>query len=64
MLRIVFKLSKFFFCYDRKTQPEIKRRVIQDASRVRKALAKCVLNPSDYVKFTDETKKFLEDFDL
>ncbi len=52
------------FLFFRKNQPATKRGVIQDASRVRKALAKCFLNASDFIKFTDETGRFLEDVDL
>lgn len=47
-----------------KNQPASKRGVIQDAGRIRKALAKCFLNMPDFVRFTDETGKFLENFDL
>lgn len=54
---------KYIFNY-RKTQAASKRGVIQDAGRIRKSIAKCFLNAPDYVRFTDETGKFLEAFDL
>ncbi|CAF5136730.1 unnamed protein product, partial [Rotaria magnacalcarata] len=47
-----------------KNRPAGKYRVVEDAVRVRKALSKGFLNKPDYVKFSDETVKFLEDFDL
>ncbi|CAF3501536.1 unnamed protein product [Rotaria socialis] len=48
-----------------KNRPAATRhRVVKDAVRVRKALSKGFLNKPDYVKFSDETVKFLEDFDL
>ncbi|UJR30615.1 hypothetical protein I4U23_018140 [Adineta vaga] len=47
-----------------KTHPATKRSVIQDAGRIRKAIVKGFLNAPEYIKFSDETKKFLEDFDL
>ncbi|CAF3484690.1 unnamed protein product [Rotaria sordida] len=47
-----------------KTRPSTKRRVIQDADRIRKALAKIFLNRPEYIKFSDETEKFLEELDL
>ncbi|CAF1042294.1 unnamed protein product [Adineta steineri] len=47
-----------------KNQPASKRGVIQDASRIRKALSKSILNAPEYIKFSDETANFLEDLDL
>ncbi|CAF2668749.1 unnamed protein product [Rotaria sp. Silwood2] len=38
--------------------------VIQDADRIRRALAKRCLNASDNIRFTDEMEKFVEHFDL
>jgi hypothetical protein len=55
-------MNKIFYC--RKNQPATKRGVIQDAGRIRKALAKCFSNSPDYVRFSDENGKFLEGFDL
>jgi hypothetical protein len=57
-------LINYIYIYFRKNQPASKRGVIQDAGRIRKALAKCFANAADYVRFTDETSKFLENFDL
>lgn len=48
----------------RKTHPAMKRSVIQDAARIRKAIAKCFLGAPDYIRISDETGKFLEEFDL
>ena len=42
----------------------MKRGVVQDAGRMRKAIAKCFLNAPDYVRIRDETAHFLENFDL
>ncbi|CAF1225283.1 unnamed protein product [Adineta ricciae] len=47
-----------------KTHPASKRSTIQDAGKIRKAIAKCFLNAPDYIKFSDETGKFFEDLDL
>ncbi|CAF2940175.1 unnamed protein product [Rotaria sp. Silwood2] len=47
-----------------KNKPATKRRVIQDAARIRKALSKIFLNRPEYIKFSDETGKFLEELDL
>ncbi|CAF0915962.1 unnamed protein product [Rotaria sp. Silwood1] len=47
-----------------KNQPSTKHQVIQDAARIRKALAKIFLNRPEYIKFSDETGKFLEELDL
>lgn len=64
VLKFVFNDYISFSYYCRKNQPATKRGVIQDASNLRKALAKCFLNYPDLIKFTDETVKFLENFDL
>lgn len=47
-----------------KTHPAMKRGVVQDVGRIRKAIAKCFLSAPDYIRISDETGKFLETFDL
>jgi hypothetical protein len=56
--------KRSIFCDCRKTQLATKRGVVQDAARVRKVLGKCITIQTEYIRFTDETRKFLEDFDL